>query len=770
MSYSSGARLLLGAILWLLCLHPSLAIRAESTLTRVLPSNFTPGTAVSVALEVLPGTAVEVYAVQERVPSGWTVTAVSHGGVWDSAGAMIRWGPFVETPALARTLSFRIEPDAAATEGLFVGEGRFDGIGVTTAGDASIVRFPGSLVRTLPDFYRPGQVFTVSLLATAAPDVDAYAVEQSVPEGWTVSAMDNGGVFDARNHKVKWGPFSGGPFAPKTLTFAVTPPAEARDAVALPGRAIFDAVPVVASGPAALAVEPSRILPVTDGLYRPEQAGILVLETRPAGHVRAYSVEIPLPAGWTASGITHGGQWDAATRRVKWGPFTEETPVVRSLQLSLTPHAGADGDVTLAGRGVFDTVDVGFSVLLHRFRVVETNSVVSTLPSSFVPGVPIDVSLEVSPRSGATVMSIEDLLPEGWEAVPGSLSEGGTFDAQNRKVKWGPFFGTGVVVRTLSYRALPPLDGVGTATFAGSGWFGDDSAVIQGQRVTVAPPGQIVRQLTRRYLPGVPFRSALDAIPAPTTDAYAVEEDVPVGWSFVSATEGGQFDGRLRRIKWGPFPDATRRTLTYRLVPPLDVGTNTLFEGRGFFQHTLLTTSGETQAVLNQPPTAVPFVAERIPGQPFKISTLELADLATDPDGDPLEVVAVSSVSTQGGAPLLVWPWIYFTPRSGYDGTDDFEFTLSDGFGGDSTARLEVRVMPPTPGSQNVVDLRSEGGGSRRLVFSGIPGFTYHIEVSADLFNWQRLGDRTAGPNGRFELLDTEAATVPVRYYRTVWP
>jgi len=47
-------------------------------------------------------------------------------------------------------------------------------------------------------------------------------VQEQPPAGWTVSAINNGGVFDAAAGLVKWGPFFDRP--PRALSFTVTPP------------------------------------------------------------------------------------------------------------------------------------------------------------------------------------------------------------------------------------------------------------------------------------------------------------------------------------------------------------------------------------------------------------------------------------------------------------------------------------------------------------------------------------------------------------------
>ena len=58
---------------------------------------------------------------------------------------------------------------------------------------------PASLSENLP--------FLVNLLVTPAEAVLAHAVEDQIPDGWSVLDISHGGNLDDVNHKVKWGPF-----------------------------------------------------------------------------------------------------------------------------------------------------------------------------------------------------------------------------------------------------------------------------------------------------------------------------------------------------------------------------------------------------------------------------------------------------------------------------------------------------------------------------------------------------------------------------------
>jgi hypothetical protein len=53
-----------------------------------------------------------------------------------------------------------------------------------------------------------------------------------------------------------------------------------------------------------------------------------------------------------------------------------------------------------------------------------------------------------------------------------------------------------------------------------------------------------------------------------------------------------------------------------------------------------------------------------------------------------------------------------------------------------------------------------------RLNFSGLPGAGYVLESSTNLVNWLPLSHLTAGSDGLFDYLDTNATNYPTRFYR----
>jgi hypothetical protein len=111
---------------------------------------------------------------------------------------------------------------------------------------------PGSLdsgaaaVRQVPATYAPTVPLVVTLTVTPDGDVQAWALEETVPAGWRVSAVSADGYWDETAGVVRWGPFFDE--TPQTLRYTLTPPARAAGPQELRGTASFDGVDEIVTG------------------------------------------------------------------------------------------------------------------------------------------------------------------------------------------------------------------------------------------------------------------------------------------------------------------------------------------------------------------------------------------------------------------------------------------------------------------------------------------------------------------------------------------
>lgn len=82
--------------------------------------------ATQVRISATPASDSSGYAVEEQPPHGWTVSNISHEGVFDPARGVIRWGVFSD--GAARTLSYTATPPPTVSSvGVFAGQLSYDG-------------------------------------------------------------------------------------------------------------------------------------------------------------------------------------------------------------------------------------------------------------------------------------------------------------------------------------------------------------------------------------------------------------------------------------------------------------------------------------------------------------------------------------------------------------------------------------------------------------------------------------------------------------------
>ncbi len=124
--------------LWWVSCEPVIAKDAagassQTHIEREVVPVFVPGEGISVNINVRPPSRTMAYAVEEHLPVGWQIEAVSHQGEADVALGIVRWGPFFD--ATPRQLSYRLTSSLDAAGMIeFGGRGSFDGISADITG------------------------------------------------------------------------------------------------------------------------------------------------------------------------------------------------------------------------------------------------------------------------------------------------------------------------------------------------------------------------------------------------------------------------------------------------------------------------------------------------------------------------------------------------------------------------------------------------------------------------------------------------------------
>jgi hypothetical protein len=176
--------------------------------------------------------------------------------------------------------------------------------------------------------------------------------------------------------------------------------------------------------------------------------------------------------------------------------------------------------------------------------------------------------------------------------------------------------------------------------------------------------------------------------------------------------------------------------------------------------------------LINSAPVPVNDTLGALKNTVVNLSAAKMAMNDRDPENDPLTVTAVSSGSAQGGGVLLSGGTISYTPPTDYIGPDSFTYTITDSFGANGVATINVNVRDPGQQPLTITSIVLLPDGNPRITFVGIPGRTYVIEATANLAApvWVAIGTNAAGTNGLFTFTDLDATNYPSRFYRTAMP
>jgi hypothetical protein len=727
--------------------------------SRILPAFFEDTTPVHVLIELHPPRGVAIQTVQDSFPQGWIVSDINYGGTLDPSGHTLRWGPFPDD--FPRTLSYRVTPplDGPQTAD-FLGTAVFQAAATAIQGPTQIPKRPGQVLRTLPAHYLPGQPVTVRLEARPGASTLAWALQESIPAGWSPSPVPPGASFDPATRSLKWGPFFDN--TPRAFDFTLLPNPTLRSPASFNGSAIFEAVSVPVEGPAVLPIQPSHLTRSLPQPFNPGSTATIQLTSTPANHTTTHSIEEDLPPGLTPSSISHDGAWDPALRKVKWGPFPDATARTLSFEIPI-PNPAPD-TYSFTGRGAFDAITRptdGDSTWTNA-NPSPVSSLTLNAPPTFTPGQPFTVTLDAQPAPGSRVHALELTLPADWTLV--SSSHAGSLDIPNRRIKWGPFEDDSP--RSLTAQMRPDATTRAPVELTAVGWF-DANRITASAPAPIAPePSRISRTLPPRFTPGTPFTVHLDLQPASTAALVFVEESPPPSASVSGITDGGSYDIAQAKVKWGPFTGNTRRTLSYQITLSSAASREMPFAGLGVVDLTPVPITGDTSSVPNLPPIAQPDLLHRPPLPAAKFSLVEFLANDSDPNGDPLRLVAVGNRSASGANVRLSGPWVFYDTPS-LPAEDQISYTIEDAFGGRSVTSATILFSEsPTTSRLAIIAVIPDAGGTARIRFIAVPGVVCRIEVSPDLRSWTFLAEGTAGPLGIGEVIDPDPASTPVRFYR----
>ncbi|MCW1913360.1 DUF5060 domain-containing protein [Luteolibacter sp. GHJ8] len=158
----------------------------------------------------------------------------------------------------------------------------------------------------------------------------------------------------------------------------------------------------------------------------------------------------------------------------------------------------------------------------------------------------------------------------------------------------------------------------------------------------------------------------------------------------------------------------------------------------------------------NSPPLAAAFTAATLEDLPLVIPLPELLAGSSDPDGDPVSLVAEGGSTSEGGEVTISGEALSYTPPIDFFGPDSFSFLVEDGRGGFASALLTLHVVPSDLMQNQAPELDLSLPPGPKLKLTGVPGMLYSIWRSPDLQEWEAVGNKRAGSGGELQWQDPD--------------
>ncbi len=278
--------------------------------------------------------------------------------------------------------------------------------------------------------YCPGMPKNIHIAISAPDGTTAIALEDAPPAGWSVVAVSHEGAFDETNGKVKWGPFF--PPFPPHVSYVVVPALHDDVAACFDGTISVDGINQPTCGEPCIGLhcppfmEPDRPQPpceacpmgdcstCDDSSCSDGQLGLCEVIGYACGWKAGCNDDL---AGMTRAAFVwrHGECYCFDDGTENWFPTTCPPPAT-GLCADTAPRGGETLLPAPARAKVHLRTKHGRAgdIMLAR------------------------IAIRIRAPEGTSANALDFHLPRAWKIV--EISDGGEWDEQNRKVKWGPFF------------------------------------------------------------------------------------------------------------------------------------------------------------------------------------------------------------------------------------------------------------------------------------------------------------------------------------------
>jgi len=337
----------------------------------------------------------------------------------------------------------------------------------------------GPALRDLPDCYTPSAPLTVTITVTPSATTfvfGVYQVEETPPNGWTVSDINENGQWDNINNSIKWSFFDKNN---RTLTYKTTPPSGETGTKTFSGRVIlgeFGEYVVTITGDLTLGRCPSETISIPAVPSGPTSGTISTNYTySTGGSTSNFGHSVEYQFDWKGDG-SDLSPWGSANQSKTW---------TSAGTYNVTARARCTGDTSMVS---------GWSVALSvTITSGGTGPALRDLPDCYTPSAPLTVTITVTPSATTFVFGVyqvEETPPNGWTVS--DINENGQWDNINNSIKWSFFDKNN---RTLTYKTTPPSGETGTKTFSGRvilGEFGEYVVTITGDLTLGRCPSETI--------------------------------------------------------------------------------------------------------------------------------------------------------------------------------------------------------------------------------------------------------------------------------------
>ena len=177
----------------------------------------------------------------------------------------------------------------------------------------------------------------------------------------------------------------------------------------------------------------------------------------------------------------------------------------------------------------------------------------------------------------------------------------------------------------------------------------------------------------------------------------------------------------------------------------------------------------------NLHPSPTPRAFTRTANSSLTIPISALLTNATDPDGDPLSLVTVSALSTNGATVAVSAGAILYSPLSPDPNLpDQFSYLVSDPFGDEASGPVLISVLAaPTNAPPTISGILSQSDGTVQLSLTGVPEQWYCLQAATNLTPpvvWVTIATNQADASGLLQCTDLGATNFIARFYRFAVP